>query len=187
MITLGVIADTHIPDRIRTLNPDVIPIFRDAKVDAILHAGDISTQRVLSELETVAPVYAVRGNRDWFFLYPFSQPALPRTRVLDFCGVNVILTHGQGTLWQYLAGHLTNIHDGKKNIERMKSRLCSQFPGADVIIFGHLHQTVNMRVGKTLLFNPGSPHFPDYEHMTPTIGLLRIQEDREIEGQVIPL
>ena len=187
MISLGIIADTHIPDRIRTLNPQVIPIFRDANVDAILHAGDISTQGVLNELGTVAPVYAVRGNRDWFFLYPFSRTALPKTRVLEFSGVNVTLTHGHGTFWQYLAGHLAYIHTGGNNIERIQNRLCTQFPGADVIIFGHLHQTINTWVGKQLIFNPGSPHFPDHGTMKPTIGLLRIHEDGEIVGQIIPL
>jgi hypothetical protein len=28
MITLGIIADTHIPDRVRHLHPGVLPLFR---------------------------------------------------------------------------------------------------------------------------------------------------------------
>ena len=64
MIRLGVISDTHIPDRARRLNERVIPVFREAGVSAILHAGDVSTPRVLKQLEEVAPVYATRGNRD---------------------------------------------------------------------------------------------------------------------------
>jgi putative phosphoesterase len=66
MTTLGVLADTHIPDRVPTLNPRVIQVFRQAQVSAILHAGDVSVPQVLAELEKIAQVYAVRGNRDIF-------------------------------------------------------------------------------------------------------------------------
>ena len=40
MSTLGVITDTHIPQRIKTLPPRVFEVFRG--VDRILHAGDIN-------------------------------------------------------------------------------------------------------------------------------------------------
>ncbi|MFZ3078594.1 MAG: metallophosphoesterase family protein, partial [Bellilinea sp.] len=64
---LGVVADTHIPDRVRSLHPDLLPGLSAAKVEAILHAGDICSPAVLAVLSQVAPVVAVRGNRDWAF------------------------------------------------------------------------------------------------------------------------
>ena len=62
---LGVVADTHIPDRVRSLHPDLLPGLKAANAEVILHAGDICSPVVLAELSQVAPVVAVRGNRDW--------------------------------------------------------------------------------------------------------------------------
>jgi putative phosphoesterase len=68
LITLGVIADTHIPDRARSLDPQLLSIFDAAQVKAILHAGDVCVPRILDELGEIAPVHAVRGNRDLWAL-----------------------------------------------------------------------------------------------------------------------
>jgi len=54
---LGVIADTH-----GLLRPEVFQAF--AKVDHILHAGDVGPPDLLTELEALAPVTAVYGNTD---------------------------------------------------------------------------------------------------------------------------
>ena len=82
MITLGVLADTHVPDRVTQLNRRVLEIFQRAEVNAILHAGDVSIPRVLEELKQVAPVHAVQGNRDIFYLRQ-----LPMRIELNFEGV----------------------------------------------------------------------------------------------------
>ena len=54
---LGIISDTH-----DLLRPEVLAALTG--VDAILHAGDINSQQILDQLQTIAPVYAVRGNAD---------------------------------------------------------------------------------------------------------------------------
>jgi len=54
---LGVIADTH-----GLLRPQVFDAF--AEVDHILHAGDLGSLELLTELEALAPVTAVYGNTD---------------------------------------------------------------------------------------------------------------------------
>ena len=87
MVRVGVVADSHIPDRMRALPPTALEAL--AGVDAILHAGDICVQRVLDALAAVAPVYAVRGNRDLLL-------RLPLDRELSFEVVKVGLTHGHG-------------------------------------------------------------------------------------------
>lgn len=55
---IGVISDTH-----GQLLPEVLQVFRG--VDLIIHAGDIDNQKVLNELEKIAPLVAVRGNMDF--------------------------------------------------------------------------------------------------------------------------
>jgi uncharacterized protein len=69
MRTLGVLADTHG----RAL-PDVLELFARERVDAILHAGDIGSPRVICALEQIAPVIAVSGNGDepLFHQYPWD-------------------------------------------------------------------------------------------------------------------
>lgn len=54
---IGIIADTH-----SLLRPEAVAAL--AGVDIILHAGDIGKPEILKELETIAPVIAVRGNND---------------------------------------------------------------------------------------------------------------------------
>ena len=56
---IGVISDTH-----GLVRPEVHEAF--AKVDHILHAGDIGGEDVLVELRAIAPVTAVAGNVDGF-------------------------------------------------------------------------------------------------------------------------
>src|SRR5713226_5075737 len=57
--TIGVIADTHIP-QFKELPEAIWEHF--AGVELIIHAGDLSVLSVISELETIAPVVAVQGN-----------------------------------------------------------------------------------------------------------------------------
>ena len=68
-------------------------------VDAILHAGDICRPNVLNELSVIAPVFAVRGNRD--LLWPGNWK-LPTRRVVEFGGLWIGIVHGQPGLGAYL-------------------------------------------------------------------------------------
>ena len=121
MTILGVLADTHIPDRVPDLDPKVLQTFREAGVAAILHAGDVSVPRVLEELEQVAPVYAVRGNRDIFYLRH-----LPMQVQLNIDGVSIGMAHGHGTFSRYMIDKMQRAVYGRyveKYIQRMLADL----------------------------------------------------------------
>ena len=178
MITIGVVSDTHIPDRARNLNPQVAAIFQEAGVAAILHAGDVSIPLVLEQLGQIAPVYAVRGNRDWVALRQ-----LPHTRRLAFGPVKVGLTHGHGLPWNYMMDRVDYILRGYR-LELFQPRLLADFSEVDVIVFGHTHRALNHRVDGKLIFNPGSPHFPDPKIATPSVGLLHISAGGSVEGEI---
>lgn len=116
---LGLISDTH-----NLLRPEVLATLSDS--DAILHAGDINSQRILDQLKEIAPVYAVRGNADkeWAeYLPPF----------LDFSlnGLHIYMTHKAKELPKDL----------------------SPF---DLVLYGHSHQYSDTQRGKTRIVNPGS-------------------------------
>lgn len=67
--TIGVISDTH-----NLLRPEALRELEGS--DLIIHAGDIGEQRILEELELIAPVVAVRGNvdcADWCCQVPITQ------------------------------------------------------------------------------------------------------------------
>lgn len=181
LLTLGVISDTHIPDRARKLDRRILDIFQAASVSAILHAGDVSTPRVLVELGELAPVHAVRGNRDWLAL-----PHLPYHCRLEYGGAKIGLTHGHGRWWNYFFDRIEYITRGYR-LEMFQPRLVETFPDARVIVFGHTHRPLVHRVGEVLLFNPGSPHFPDIKSITPSVGLLHIQAGGEVVGELILL
>ena len=63
------IADTHVGDRIKALEPKLFEAMVAEQPDLILHAGDIAVPSVVTELEKIAPVVAVQGNRDWYKRY----------------------------------------------------------------------------------------------------------------------
>ena len=180
-IKLGVIADTHIPDKAKTLNPQVLPILQQAGVSAILHAGDISSPRVLAKFEEIAPVYAVLGNRDWYLLR-----SLPLHRTLNFNGVTIGLTHGHGGLRNYLVGKLYYIAEGYR-LDRFKPRLLETFPTAQVIVFGHTHRPINRWINGKLFFNPGSTCYTDKRDLAPSMGLLTIRPGGQISGEILSL
>jgi putative phosphoesterase len=57
---IGIVSDTHIPDRNKGIHPKIMDSF--ARADLILHAGDITVPDVIETLGTVAETIAIRGN-----------------------------------------------------------------------------------------------------------------------------
>jgi putative phosphoesterase len=179
---LGVIADTHVPDRIGHLRSGIIQAFQSASVNAILHAGDVSVPRVLEELTQVAPVYAVRGNRDWVRL-----GNLPLRLNLTFGDYQVGLIHGQGNLRRYLLNKLDYYRKGYQ-FDLYREYLVDEFPQEDVIIFGHSHVPVRKWINSQLLFNPGSACCWSDDGLPPSIGLLYLGPSREeIHAELVEL
>jgi putative phosphoesterase len=180
-LTLGIISDTHIPDRVGSLHPGILPLFRRACVSAILHAGDISVPSVLAQLAEVAPVHAVRGNRDIFWRH-----RLPLTLKLHFNGLEIGLAHGHGSWRSYLVDRIYFMLYGY-HPERLLPRLLAAFPNSAVIVFGHGHRPFNRWMDGQLLFNPGSPHFPENRSLAPSLGLLHISAESEVRGEIVTL
>lgn len=182
-ITLGVVADTHVPDRMRALPPTLWEAL--AGVDAILHAGDISLPEVLTALERVAPVYAVAGNADFLL-------RLPLDRVLTFGGVRIGLTHGHGGWRHYAPARLRawllgeGLSLSAAGTLAYLQRVRRRFSEVQVVVFGHTHRPVNQVVEGALLFNPGSLG-PDYRAPHgPAIGRLVIA-DGAVSGTLVPV
>jgi uncharacterized protein len=105
--------------------------------DLIVHAGDFSTEEVLSEFEALGPpVAGVHGNVDSLEL----QRRLPPERVVELGGISIGVLHDGGP--------------SRGRLERLRRR----FPGAAAVVFGHSHMPLRERAPDGFqIFNPGSP------------------------------
>ncbi len=147
---IGLISDTHIPNRSRHLPKEIFEVFSD--VDMILHSGDLTEFSVLQDLLALAPVEAVAGNVD----QPEVRARLSRRKLLQLEGVTIGLIHGDGP--------------GRDT----PSRALKAFPDADCVVFGHSHRPLIANRSNVLLVNPGSATDPR-GLPEPTVGFLRIE------------
>lgn len=180
-VTLGVIADTHIPDRARTLPQSALDLFQERRVDAILHAGDVSLPRVLDELAEIAPVHAVRGNTDILLL-----GKVPWTQHLTFEDISLGMAHGHGNWPKYLFNRIGYAFHGPKRFAYYEETARKQLPGVQVVVCGHTHVPANYWQQGQLIFNPGSAVRPNYtmRGLSPSAGLLHIQEGN-VRGEIV--
>lgn len=159
MIKIGVISDTHIPRRAKALPDFVFDSFKG--VDFILHAGDLLLEDVITDLETIAPVYAVAGNNDSFEIYE----KYGERRIIEAGGKRIGLTHGYGRDKTYLNAYAEFMEDE-----------------VDCIVFGHSHAPYNEVFEGVLLFNPGSPTDRRFQPSF-SLGILYINDS--IEGEIL--
>jgi hypothetical protein len=178
-IRIGVLSDTHVPDRVGDLHPDILPSFKELNVDLIIHAGDICIPAVLQKLEEVAPVVAVQGNRDWWRI-----KQLPSHKIINIKEVKILITHGHGQLFTYLWDKVPYWLLGYR-FERFVKKFSKWEPDFDIVIFGHSHRAENQWVGGRLYFNPGSAYEPMQNHQGATIGLLEISERKTIDAKIV--
>lgn len=132
---IGVVSDTHIPDRSKNIPQKILDEFKS--VDMIIHAGDLVDLSVLEALQNACPdVKAVWGNMD-----PEEvRNKLPEKMVLKIGNHRIGVMHGHGA--------------PNKLIELLASVFKKD--GVDLIIFGHSHYSVNENREGVIFFNPGS-------------------------------
>jgi putative phosphoesterase len=159
---IGVLSDTHIPRRRRSLPGFIWEVFDG--VDLILHAGDIVEEGVLTDLQSIAPVDAVGGNMDPEDLYISFK--LPRKKIIHAGQKKIGLIHGDG-----MSG---------TTLERAGKAFAGE--RVDCVVFGHSHQPFNEVRNGILMFNPGSCTDPRREPR-PSCGILHISNT--IKGEII--
>ena len=181
MQTIGVIADTHIPDRGRQIPPKALELFRQAQVSQIIHAGDISLKSALIPLQEIAPVTAVRGNRD---LLIFDN--LPWTQTLNVEGVTIGVAHGHGSWPRYIHDRAQLFFGSLKKFSYYENIARGMLPDTKVVVLGHNHAPANYWIEDQLVFNPGSPAHPNpaVPNLKPSIGYLHV-DGHNVEGEIV--
>jgi uncharacterized protein len=155
---LGVIADTH-----GLLRPEVFRAFE--QVDQIVHAGDIGSLDLLTELEALAPVTAVYGNTDG----PEIRQRLPQVAHLQLEGFDIVMTHGDQL--------------GTPTPEGLNAA----FPDAQIIIYGHTHRPLLTVVDVVVtVMNPGGAGHRRFG-LPPSVGVLELEPGIPPRGRLLPL
>ena len=103
------------------------------EAEAVVHAGDFTTEAVVDAFESEATLYAVHGNSD----DPTVRDRFPDCRTLTFGGVTVAVTH-------------------TRRGGRTALSLFGRERGADLVVFGHTHRPTVVDDGGPVLLNPGS-------------------------------
>lgn len=155
---LGVISDTH-----GLLRPQVFDVFRE--VDHILHAGDVGSLDLLTELEAIAPVTAVYGNTDGFDV----RAKLPQVAELELDGFRIVVTHGD----QF----------GTPTPEALNAA----FPDAEILVFGHTHRPLLTLVDVVVTaINPGGAGRRRFD-LPASVGILELEAGIPPRGRLVPI
>jgi putative phosphoesterase len=126
-----------------------------AGVSHIVHAGDIGSGEILSQLRNIAPVTAVRGNNDkgaW-------AARIAESEVLVIEGKSIYVLHDLAEL-----------------------DLDPAATGFSVVVTGHSHKPVITRKGAVLFVNPGSAG-PRRFKLPISVGSLEL-DDGAISAQI---
>ena len=156
---IGVLSDTHIPERASQIPNTVLKLFND--VDMILHAGDLVSMDVLKKLEEIAPTHCSQGNMDRAY-----GLKIPKNVYLEIEELKIGLNHGE----VYPKG------------DTQQLKYIALELGVEVLITGHTHRPFIKEVGDVLLLNPGSPTVPRLSD--PSIMLLEINK-KKIDAQIV--
>jgi putative phosphoesterase len=160
---LGVVSDVH--NNVEAL---AYALERLAGCDLVVSLGDlVSDYRVLPQiihLARDAGLMGIRGNHEKaIFMHPGSRlrhqladddvaylDALPPQRELTIDGRRVLLTHGSP--WDDPADYRCHYVSSRDPADR--ARLAASH--AEVVLIGHTHVAMNLRLDSVLVINPGS-------------------------------
>jgi hypothetical protein len=156
---IGIISDTH--DNLDNLEK-VLEIFNDRKVEHIIHAGDFTspfTARVLKQFK--GDFTGIFGNNDGdriFLRKMFQDRIYPQPYVFKLNNRKIVVMHEPDVVDALAdSGHF------------------------DLVIYGHLHEPVMRRVGKTLVVNPGEVGGWLYGKPTAAVADLETMEAEIVE------
>jgi uncharacterized protein len=136
-VKIGLISDTH--DNFKTIEA-AVRIFREKRIDYVLHAGDITTPEAVEAFAGLKLI-GVLGNND-----------------VDKIGLNNAFEKIGGQL----RGELCEIEEDDLLIavyhgtDFRKREALIQSGKYNVVVYGHTHKVDYKVVGKTIVINPGT-------------------------------
>ena len=134
---IGLISDTH---NNQQTTKAALARFRQAQIETVLHAGDVTNVKTLRLFEDF-DVWIARGNIDHDPNLPkvtkelFGPGRLANVHVLTFDGIRIAMTHGSS--WQRLTALIRDTSNS-------------------YVIHGHTHTPRDERQGTVRIINPGA-------------------------------
>ena len=130
-------------------------IEKEKPIDMLVHCGDIehSVKNYLSILD--CPIHVVGGNNDFML-------GLPEIDRFDIDEHTVVLTHG---------------HRHRVHFELTLLTYLAEENGADVVMFGHLHEPMIIEEDDITIINPGSLTYPRQKGGRPSYVVMTTNED----------
>jgi len=148
-VRVGLVADSHVGEFL-----DAMPAWVGEAMsgcDLILHAGDLSVMDVLEDLETIAPVRAVRGDHDR------DADCLPESLVVSVGGWRIGLTHGSWSpLWDAATVARATLTGDRRWQDRLEGELRTRLGAVDAVVYGHWHIPRVAWHAATLMICPGA-------------------------------
>ena len=133
-------------------------IKQEKPIDILIHCGDTEGTEGDISLLAECPIYAVRGNNDYF-------TRLSRELEFEICGRKVMVTHG----------HYYSVSMGPERlIEEASAR------GLDIVFYGHTHRPLIEQVDGMYVVNPGSIAYPRQEGRKRTYAIMNIDKNNKI-------
>jgi putative phosphoesterase len=148
---VGVISDTH-----GLLRPEACAALKGC--ERIIHAGDIGNLDILDQLESIAPLHAVRGNND--LVAPWAEHLADLLR-FELNGWHTLLVHDIADVPEVLDADIK------------------------LVITGHSHKPGIEWRGERLYLNPGSAGRRRFK-LPVTLALLEVLET-SIEPRLVSL
>lgn len=172
-ILIGLLSDTHIPQRTDVIPEIVFDDFKKRDVDYVFHMGDFASYGVYKNLiDTfgINRVVAVRSNTELDSKLDQTLPEKLEFKIYDH---KVLMLHGMGG---------PNII-----IKRLIKKMDLLNSDYDLVIFGHTHRPVNEVSNGILFFNPGTTTPIDNKlTVISSYGYLKITRDA-IEPEIVYL
>jgi putative phosphoesterase len=173
---IGLISDVH--GDLETLLTTLDRLHNHHEVTHILCAGDLvgrgPEQNQVVEVIRQHDIITVRGNHDeWFYGISSENTAYLKELPLDwrgqFGGLNFYMCHGKpgNNMWGMYRDHLSDTYLNMV-IKSLKT---------DVLVTGHTHVPLFMRVRNGCLVNPGSLYtFESSRETSHTYGVLHLPD-----------
>ena len=135
---IGVVGDTH--DRMTNVER-IVELFDEARVERIVHTGDITQPAVLEHFARLGvPLLGVFGNNDASgrsalveTASEFGMDFIDPPRTVEWAGRRILIAHDPE--------EVPAIHEERHAI--------------DLVLHGHTHRHRHEHIGATLFFNPG--------------------------------
>lgn len=123
--------------------------------DMLIHLGDVCGGGEYIQAVCGCPVMMVAGNND------FYDRELPSELVITVAGQRILLTHG----------HCYLRYGGYDGLIRR-----ARETDAQIVMFGHTHKPVNLRIDDITIINPGSISYPRQKDRSCTYMVIDVSE-----------